>query len=138
MTREANAAPWRELTRVFRRLEARGEIREGLHDDARCGLALDMAAGAGLLREELGAPGRSRGRLLRDLLHLRRDSEEGQVVGTFKFHLLDPVSFATTLEHKLQESASRSTTPPAKPLMLSMLIRSRRVRPKAMTRSESR
>ena len=29
MTREANAAPWRELTRVFRRLEARGEIRGG-------------------------------------------------------------------------------------------------------------
>jgi ATP-dependent Lhr-like helicase len=29
MTRESNAAPWRELTRVFRRLEARGEIRGG-------------------------------------------------------------------------------------------------------------
>jgi ATP-dependent Lhr-like helicase len=29
LTREANAAPWRELTRVFRRLEARGEIRGG-------------------------------------------------------------------------------------------------------------
>jgi ATP-dependent helicase Lhr and Lhr-like helicase len=29
MTREANAALWRELTRVFRRLEARGEIRGG-------------------------------------------------------------------------------------------------------------
>ncbi len=29
MTREANAAPWRELTRVLRRLEARGEIRGG-------------------------------------------------------------------------------------------------------------
>ncbi len=29
MIREANAAPWRELTRVFRRLEARGEIRGG-------------------------------------------------------------------------------------------------------------
>jgi ATP-dependent Lhr-like helicase len=28
-TRETNAAPWRELTRVFRRLEARGEIRGG-------------------------------------------------------------------------------------------------------------
>jgi len=27
--REANAAPWRELTRVYRRLEARGEIRGG-------------------------------------------------------------------------------------------------------------
>ena len=27
LTREANAAPWRELTRVYRRLEARGEIR---------------------------------------------------------------------------------------------------------------
>src|SRR6185295_7409011 len=29
LTREANAAPWRELTRVYRRLEARGEIRGG-------------------------------------------------------------------------------------------------------------
>jgi ATP-dependent Lhr-like helicase len=29
MTREANAVPWRELTRVLRRLEARGEIRGG-------------------------------------------------------------------------------------------------------------
>ena len=29
LTREANAAPWRELTRVYRRLEARGELRGG-------------------------------------------------------------------------------------------------------------
>jgi ATP-dependent Lhr-like helicase len=29
LTREPNAAPWRELTRVYRRLEARGEIRGG-------------------------------------------------------------------------------------------------------------
>ncbi|MGH9459116.1 MAG: DEAD/DEAH box helicase [Thermoanaerobaculia bacterium] len=29
VVREANAAPWRELARVFRRLEARGEIRGG-------------------------------------------------------------------------------------------------------------
>jgi ATP-dependent Lhr-like helicase len=29
LTREANAAPWRELTQVYRRLEARGEIRGG-------------------------------------------------------------------------------------------------------------
>ena len=29
LARESNAAPWRELTRVFRRLEARGEIRGG-------------------------------------------------------------------------------------------------------------
>jgi len=29
LTREANAAPWRELARVCRRLEARGEIRGG-------------------------------------------------------------------------------------------------------------
>jgi hypothetical protein len=43
---------------------------------------------------------------------VRRDSSEGQVVGTFKFHLLEPISFATTLEHKIQESAARRTTPP--------------------------
>jgi ATP-dependent Lhr-like helicase len=29
LTREPNAAPWRDLTRVYRRLEARGEIRGG-------------------------------------------------------------------------------------------------------------
>jgi ATP-dependent Lhr-like helicase len=29
LTREANPAPWRELARVFRRLEARGDIRGG-------------------------------------------------------------------------------------------------------------
>src|SRR5206468_4608373 len=29
LAREANAAPWRDLTRVYRRLEARGEIRGG-------------------------------------------------------------------------------------------------------------
>ena len=29
LTREANAAPWRELARIYRRLEARGEIRGG-------------------------------------------------------------------------------------------------------------
>jgi ATP-dependent Lhr-like helicase len=29
LTREPNAAPWRALTRVYRRLEARGEIRGG-------------------------------------------------------------------------------------------------------------
>ena len=29
LTREPTAAPWRELTRVYRRLEARGEIRGG-------------------------------------------------------------------------------------------------------------
>jgi len=29
LTREANAAPWRELVRVYRRMEARGDIRGG-------------------------------------------------------------------------------------------------------------
>jgi ATP-dependent helicase Lhr and Lhr-like helicase len=29
LTREPNAAPWRELTRIYRRLEARGEVRGG-------------------------------------------------------------------------------------------------------------
>ncbi|PYQ30922.1 MAG: ATP-dependent DNA helicase, partial [Acidobacteria bacterium] len=29
LTRESNAAPWRELARIYRRLEARGEIRGG-------------------------------------------------------------------------------------------------------------
>ena len=29
LTREPNVAPWRELTRIYRRLEARGEIRGG-------------------------------------------------------------------------------------------------------------
>lgn len=29
LTRESNAVPWRDLARVYRRLEARGEIRGG-------------------------------------------------------------------------------------------------------------
>jgi ATP-dependent Lhr-like helicase len=29
LTRESNAVPWRDLTRVYRRLEARGELRGG-------------------------------------------------------------------------------------------------------------
>jgi ATP-dependent Lhr-like helicase len=29
LSRETNAAPWRDLARVYRRLEARGEIRGG-------------------------------------------------------------------------------------------------------------
>lgn len=43
---------------------------------------------------------------------VRRDSAEGQVVGTYKFHLLDSLAFAATLERKIQESADRSVTPP--------------------------
>ncbi len=74
------------------------------------------SSGAGnILRNLIGGAGKNQKRnpFPSELTVLvRRDSEGGPVVGTFKFHLLDPVSFAATLEQKLQESAARSTEPP--------------------------
>jgi len=87
-------------------------------DEPATPIALPSASkpsGAGNLLRNLIGGGKSQNRspFPRELTVLvRRDSQEGQVAGTFKFHLLDPVSFAATLEQKLQESAARSITPP--------------------------
>ncbi len=50
LEREANLAPWRELTRVFRRLEARGEIRGGRFVAGFSGEQFALPEAVGLLR----------------------------------------------------------------------------------------
>ena len=51
LAREANVAPWRELTRVYRRLEARGEIRGGRFVSGVSGEQFAMADAVERLRE---------------------------------------------------------------------------------------
>jgi ATP-dependent Lhr-like helicase len=51
LTRETNAAPWRELARVYRRLEARGEIRCGRFVTGMSGEQFALPDAVGRLRE---------------------------------------------------------------------------------------
>jgi ATP-dependent helicase Lhr and Lhr-like helicase len=51
LTREVTAAPWRELTRVYRRLEARGEIRGGRFVAGMSGEQFALPDVVGRLRE---------------------------------------------------------------------------------------
>jgi ATP-dependent Lhr-like helicase len=51
LAREANVAPWRELTRVYRRLEARGEIRGGRFVSGVSGEQFALGEAIGRLRE---------------------------------------------------------------------------------------
>ena len=51
LTRETNAAPWRELARVYRRLEARGEIRSGRFVTGMSGEEFALADAVERLRE---------------------------------------------------------------------------------------
>jgi ATP-dependent Lhr-like helicase len=51
LTREPNAAPWRELTRVYRRLEARGEIRGGRFVSGMSGEQFALSGAVERLRE---------------------------------------------------------------------------------------
>src|SRR3954470_23252581 len=51
LAREPNAAPWRELVRVYRRLEARGEIRGGRFVTAMSGEQFALPDGVERLRE---------------------------------------------------------------------------------------
>ncbi len=50
LDREANLAPWRELTRVYRRLEARGDIRGGRFVAGHSGEQFALPEAVGLLR----------------------------------------------------------------------------------------
>jgi ATP-dependent Lhr-like helicase len=54
--REPNAAPWRELTRVYRRLEARGEIRGGRFVSGMAGEQFALPDAVPLLREVRRTP----------------------------------------------------------------------------------
>jgi ATP-dependent Lhr-like helicase len=51
LAREANAAPWRELTRIYRRLEARGEIRGGRFVAGMSGEQFALSAAVSELRD---------------------------------------------------------------------------------------
>jgi ATP-dependent Lhr-like helicase len=51
LTRETNAATWRELARVYRRLEARGEIRSGRFVTGMSGEQFALPDAVGRLRE---------------------------------------------------------------------------------------
>jgi len=51
LTREPNAPPWRELARVYRRLEARGEIRGGRFVTGMSGEQFALAEAVDRLRE---------------------------------------------------------------------------------------
>ena len=51
LTREANAAPWRELARTYRRLEARGEIRGGRFVSGMSGEQFALPDAVNTLRE---------------------------------------------------------------------------------------
>ena len=51
LTREPNAPPWRELTRIYRRLEARGEIRGGRFVTGMSGEQFALAEAVDRLRE---------------------------------------------------------------------------------------
>ncbi len=56
LTREVNAAPWRELTRVYRRLEARGEIRGGRFVSGMAGEQFALPEAVDRLREVRRTP----------------------------------------------------------------------------------
>jgi ATP-dependent Lhr-like helicase len=51
LAREANAAPWRELARVYRRLEARGEVRGGRFVSGMSGEQFALGEAVDRLRE---------------------------------------------------------------------------------------
>jgi ATP-dependent Lhr-like helicase len=56
LTRESAAAPWRELTRVYRRLEARGEIRGGRFVSGMAGEQYALPDAVPVLREVRRTP----------------------------------------------------------------------------------
>ena len=56
LTRETAAAPWRELTRVYRRLEARGEIRGGRFVSGMAGEQFALPDAVPVLREVRRTP----------------------------------------------------------------------------------
>ena len=60
LTREASAAPWRELSRIYRRLEARGEIRGGRFVHGMSGEQFALPEAVEKLREIRRQPGDGR------------------------------------------------------------------------------
>lgn len=80
LTRESNPASWRELTRVYRRLEARGEIRGGRFVTGMSGEQFALAEAVEKLRE------------------IRREGSDGRVIVVNAVDPLNLVGILTTGE----------------------------------------
>ena len=78
VVREANAAPWRELSRVYRRLEARGEIRGGRFVSGMSGEQFALAGAVERLRE------------------MRREGPDGKLI---IINAVDPLNLTGVLTH---------------------------------------
>jgi ATP-dependent helicase Lhr and Lhr-like helicase len=77
LTREPAAAPWRELARVYRRLEARGEIRGGRFVNGMSGEQFALPEAVDRLRE------------------VRREGNDGRVIA---MSACDPLNLAGILD----------------------------------------
>ena len=102
LTRESISTPWRELTRIYRRLEARGEIRGGRFV-------------AGMSGEQFAVP-----EALTRLREVRRSKPDGQVITISAADPLNLVGIVTAGDrirpaprHKLtfQDGALKGTVP---------------------------
>jgi ATP-dependent Lhr-like helicase len=89
LTREANAAPWRELARVYRRLEARGEIRCGRFVSGMSGEQFALPQGVERLRE------------------VRRSRDEGRLIPISAADPLNLAGIVTSGERIRAASRSR-------------------------------
>jgi ATP-dependent Lhr-like helicase len=89
LAREANAAPWRDLARVYRRLEARGEIRGGRFV-------------AGMSGEQFASP-----EAVERLREIRRSASDGKVVVIGAADPLNLAGIITTGDRVRAVAASR-------------------------------
>jgi len=89
LAREANAAPWRDLVRVYRRLEARGEIRGGRFV-------------AGMSGEQFALPD-----AVEQLREIRRTAPDGRLTTISAADPLNLVGIVTTGDRVRASAASR-------------------------------
>jgi len=89
LAREANGSPWRELTRVYRRLEARGEIRGGRFVAGMSGEQFALSDAVERLRE------------------VRRTAPDGRVVAISAADPLNLAGIVTTGERVRGVAANR-------------------------------
>jgi ATP-dependent Lhr-like helicase len=89
LTREGNAPPWRELARVYRRLEARGEIRGGRFV-------------AGMSGEQFALP-----EAVERLREIRRSAPDGHIVTVSGADPLNLAGIVTTGDRVRAAAANR-------------------------------
>jgi ATP-dependent Lhr-like helicase len=89
LVREANAAPWRELARVYRRLEARGDIRGGRFV-------------AGMSGEQFALPD-----AVEQLREIRRTTPDGRLIAISAADPLNLAGIITTGDRVRAVAASR-------------------------------